>query len=278
MGFGRGFGQGFGQGFGRGRGYGYGRGIGAGRGEFSGFSCVKFIFFGFNVIFWLLGCAILGIGIWLQVSKSAYTSMSPSLSFVSATVLCIAAGVLVLVVGFFGCCGAIMENKCLLMTYFVLVVVIFILEIVVGVLAFIYKNDIEKVLGQELLKGIEKDYPATEGEPDEHNLRAGWALIQTKFECCGVYNYSDWYKRAGWPTGYYVPAECCRINSTECNTKDTPDNWYKKACLPVIQSMLRQNLYIIGIVAISIGVIQILGLVASMAMFCCLRQDKYYDE
>lgn len=48
-----GFGQGFGQGYGRGHGYGYGRGIGAGRGEFSGFSCIKFIFFGFNVIFWV---------------------------------------------------------------------------------------------------------------------------------------------------------------------------------------------------------------------------------
>ena len=48
---GRGAGIGFGRG--RGRGYGYGRGIGAGRGDFSGYCCVKFIFFGFNVIFWV---------------------------------------------------------------------------------------------------------------------------------------------------------------------------------------------------------------------------------
>lgn len=275
MGFGKGFGQGFGQGFGRGRGYGYGRGIGAGRGEFSGFSCVKFIFFGFNVIFWLLGCAILGIGIWLQVSKNAATSLSPSLNFFSATVLCITAGVLVLVVGFFGCCGAIMENKCLLMTYFVLVVVIFILEIVVGVLAFIYKSDIEKVLGVELLNGIRKNYP-TDADPDTYNLRSGWKFIQTTFECCGVNNATDWFKSSGWQEKDQVPPECCRINTTDC--QENADHWYKKACLPVMQNLLRQNLYIIGIVAISIGVIQILGLVASMAMFCCLRQDKYYDE
>jgi hypothetical protein len=48
-----GFGKGFGFGYGRGRGYGYGRGVGNGRGEFSGYSCVKFIFFGFNVLFWV---------------------------------------------------------------------------------------------------------------------------------------------------------------------------------------------------------------------------------
>ena len=45
--------MGFGRGFGFGRGYGYGRGIGAGRGGVSGFSCIKFFFFGFNVLFWV---------------------------------------------------------------------------------------------------------------------------------------------------------------------------------------------------------------------------------
>ena len=52
-----GFGNGRGFGFGRGRGYGYGRGIGEGKGEgkggISGFSCVKFVFFAFNVLFWV---------------------------------------------------------------------------------------------------------------------------------------------------------------------------------------------------------------------------------
>jgi len=48
-----GLGRGFGRGLGRGWGYGYGRGFGLGSGAFSGYSCVKFVFFGFNVIFWV---------------------------------------------------------------------------------------------------------------------------------------------------------------------------------------------------------------------------------
>lgn len=64
----------------------------------------------------LLGCAILGIGIWLQVSKGAYASLAPSYNVLSATIMLILAGVLVLIVGFFGCCGAIMESKCMLVT------------------------------------------------------------------------------------------------------------------------------------------------------------------
>ena len=45
--------MGFGRGLGLGWGYGYGRGLGQGSGAFSGYSCVKFVFFGFNVIFWV---------------------------------------------------------------------------------------------------------------------------------------------------------------------------------------------------------------------------------
>jgi len=69
-----------------------------------------------NCCWQLLGCAILGIGIWLQVSKAAYASLAPSYNVLSATILLISAGVLVLIIGFFGCCGAIMESKCMLVT------------------------------------------------------------------------------------------------------------------------------------------------------------------
>lgn len=276
-----GIGKGIGYGYGSGKGYGYGRGIGSGRGEFSGYSCVKFVFFGFNVIFWLLGCAILGVGIWLQVSKGSYTSLAPSFNVLSATVLCIAAGILVLVIGFFGCCGAIMENKCMLITYFILVVVIFILEVVAGFLAFYYRADIESVLSHELKEGIRLKYPA-DNDPDETGLRTGWAMIQAELHCCGVENYTNWYDSSAWPGHNYVPLECCIFENghapTDCNKSGDPSKWHQKGCLTAVKNNIRHNLYVVGIVAIVIGVVQILGLLASMVLFCCLRMDKFYDE
>ena len=56
-----GLGSGFGRGRGCGWGYGYGRGFGQGSGAFSGYSCVKFIFFGFNVIFWVSHLRIISV-------------------------------------------------------------------------------------------------------------------------------------------------------------------------------------------------------------------------
>jgi len=63
--------------------------------------------------------------------------------------------------------------------YFVLVVVIFVLEIVAGVLAFVFRHDIEKKLYQELVDGIRKHYPQ-DSQPDPEGLRATWGFLQSE--------------------------------------------------------------------------------------------------
>lgn len=258
-----------------GYGRGYGRGKGNGSGRFSGYTCVKFLFFGFNALFWLLGCAILGIGIWLHISKGPYASIAPSFDFLSATALCIAAGIIVLVVGFFGCCGAIMENQCMLLTYFLLVVVIFILEIVAGILAFVYRDEMGGLFKSELTKGIKENYPE-ENQRDEEGLRKAWDEVQTYFQCCGVSNYSDWYNSHGWPGRQWVPHSCCKDRS-DCGKAAQPGDLYGKGCLEEVKFWFKRHLYIVGVVGITMGVIQVLGMVAAMALFCCLRNEKYYE-
>ena len=59
-----------------------------------------------------------------------------------------------------------------------LVVMIFILEVVAGALVFVYRGDIEKVLCDELVRGIHNKYPANE-DPDENGLKAAWDAVQT---------------------------------------------------------------------------------------------------
>jgi len=63
--------------------------------------------------------------------------------------------------------------------YFALVVLIFVMEITAGVLAFVYRRDIENFLYKELMTGISKHYPH-ESEPDTDGLRATWSFLQTE--------------------------------------------------------------------------------------------------
>ena len=59
---------------------------------------------------------MLGVGIWLHVSEEveSYSDVTPDENYFSVTSICIAAGCVMIVVSFFGCCGAVMENKCML--------------------------------------------------------------------------------------------------------------------------------------------------------------------
>uniref|UniRef100_A0A8C0TG32 Tetraspanin n=1 Tax=Canis lupus familiaris TaxID=9615 RepID=A0A8C0TG32_CANLF len=115
---------------------------------------VKFLMFAFNLLFWLGGCGILGVGIWLAATQGNFATLSSSFPSLSAANLLIVTGTFVMAIGFVGCIGAIKEHKCLLLTFFVTLLLVLLLE-VVTVLFFAYTD---------------------------------------KFRCCGVSNYTDWFE------------------------------------------------------------------------------------
>ena len=82
----------------------------------SGFLTTKLIFV---FPFQLLGCAILGVGIWVLFDKnfSKYVDNSEHFNMLyTGAYVFIAVGLIIMIVGFFGCCGAIRENQCMLGT------------------------------------------------------------------------------------------------------------------------------------------------------------------
>ncbi|PSN47126.1 hypothetical protein C0J52_14495 [Blattella germanica] len=80
-----------------------------------GMSCVKYLLFVFNLIFLITGIAILAIGGIIQDFYSDYSDLLHGKFFV-APVLLLVVGVIIFIVAFFGCCGAIKENHCMIMT------------------------------------------------------------------------------------------------------------------------------------------------------------------
>jgi len=67
-----------------------------------------------ELLFQLLGCGVLTVGIWMHVNQAPYSVLLPNTSFLSATVLTICTGAILFVVGFCGCLGAILESQCVL--------------------------------------------------------------------------------------------------------------------------------------------------------------------
>ncbi|OCT56754.1 hypothetical protein XELAEV_18004439mg [Xenopus laevis] len=85
------------------------------------FSFLKTMMFVFNGIIFLGGVAVLGIGIWVKVDGGSFLqilgSAAPQLmQVVNVGYLCIAVGGFLILIGFLGCCGAIKESRCMLMS------------------------------------------------------------------------------------------------------------------------------------------------------------------
>ncbi|KAF6024413.1 TSPAN8 [Bugula neritina] len=92
--------------------------MGSGSGLSGCFACIKYLMFAFNFIFWLIGCALVGFGIWVLVDDT-FKELAADTSFAAlqyAGIGIIVVGCVIMIIGFFGCCGAIRESKCLLVS------------------------------------------------------------------------------------------------------------------------------------------------------------------
>lgn len=234
---------------------------------------MRHVFCSLNVFVWLAGCAILGVGIWLRLAYEGYTNLLPQYSLMSADCTFIAIGVITFVVAFFGCCGAWFQSHCMLVTYFSLVIVMFLVEFMFATLAFAFRSWLGAFMVEELQSGIRHHYN-TSSTNALHNL---WSHVHKEFRCCGVVEYTDWYKISAWPKESWVPNSCCLpdyANNTDCGHSGSADMWYPKGCSEQVQMWFLDRLHIVGIVGLVVAFIQLFGLISSMLLFCTVRHKR----
>ena len=92
-------------------------------------SLFKTIIMLFNLIFALVGLVLIGFGIYLQLGAKDYLNFLGD-NYTNTPVFIIILGAIIFVVAFFGCCGAIKENKCMMYTYGLLLFIILIAQVI----------------------------------------------------------------------------------------------------------------------------------------------------
>ncbi|XP_071099933.1 CD9 antigen-like isoform X2 [Haliotis cracherodii] len=213
------------------------------------YTCIKYLMFAFNFLFWLLGMAILAIGIWVRVDPNFSQYMDQTVSsnptYVAAY-LFIAVGCVVVVIGFFGCCGAIRESQCLLGLFFISLFIIFCVLLGAGIYCVVQKDSIKDLVGDFLQKSVD-DYR------ERQQAKEAMDNIQKNLECCGAKTGSEDY-----PIATGVPETCKPVN-------------YKRPCAEKLFKTLSSHLIIVAGVAIGIALIMILGMIFSMVLCCAIR-------
>ncbi|OXB59819.1 hypothetical protein ASZ78_007302 [Callipepla squamata] len=142
--------------------------------------CLKYSMFIFNFLFWVCGCVILGVSIWIRVSKDAQEALdiNSSSMFVAVDVL-IAVGSIIMILGFLGCCGAIKESRCMLILFFIGLLLILILQVTGGVLGAVYKPQLEKGLNLTLTEAVNLLKGNTE---NAKQVQESWQKFQLQSE------------------------------------------------------------------------------------------------
>ncbi|XP_040271656.1 tetraspanin-8 [Bufo bufo] len=212
--------------------------------------CLKYSMFIFNFLFWVCGCIILGVSIWLRVSSDAQQKFNIQGSgLLSAIDVMIAVGSIIMVLGFFGCCGAIKESRCLLLLFFIGLFLILALQITAGILGVVYKPQLEAKINQTLHELM----PLNQQSED---LKQALEKIQEESKCCGlVKGITDW--------GNTIPKSClCSPPNTCAST------YYKETCSSVLVDYYQKNLIIIIGIAFGLAAVELFGLGFSMTLYC----------
>jgi len=218
-------------------------------------TCIRYLLFIFNFLFWLIGCVILSLGIWLVVDPSSLGDAADKLRFGGYGF--IAVGSIIMIIGFFGCCGAMRESQCLLATFFVFLLIIFLILLGLGIFAVVYRKEFE----DEVVKDMNTTYISYAKKYKQGGKEKTTVDEQNKaFQCCG---YKDMEHRQNDFDGAWPEFEGCK-NSTTPFCPDAFSNTFK---------LLKGHLVILGAVALGVALVLLLGMIFSMMLCCAIRDN-----
>ncbi|CAG9760585.1 unnamed protein product [Ceutorhynchus assimilis] len=245
--------------------------------ETCGMSFIKYLLFVFNLIFAISGLGIIIAGGLVLSDVSDFTHFTTS-DLLGPPIVLIVAGSIVFIIAFLGCFGAIRESYKMLLTFAGLMVVIFILELAVGIAAAVYKGDFEG--------GLKKTLRASMSNYTENNVeQVAWDKLQKKFKCCGIDKPTDW----SLPSSAPWPKSCCYELSADdqsrkpenetpkedsyCQTQSYGAYVYSTGCFQKVKDKIEINAKVLIGVGIGIAFIQVVGIFLACWLAYTIRQE-----
>ncbi|XP_022094336.1 tetraspanin-33-like [Acanthaster planci] len=254
--------------------------------------CIKYTLFVINFLLWVFSICLIVIGVWALIERQNTIYITSYLDvFTEPSIVLIVVGSIAFILGFTGFLGALRENCCLLMFFYLFMLLIFILEVVAGILAFVYSGNFYNTVDEIIERSIAR-YRI------DGDLTNFIDFSQRTLGCCGGdggssgRSYSDWSLNRYFnctptnpsPERCGVPYSCCMdkqdpngdstIINTQCgfNTQEkvqaeVSDVIYTSSCVDKFLVFVNQKSYIVGLTVFGVAVVQLL--VMLLAFFLC---------
>ncbi|XP_014241297.1 CD151 antigen-like [Cimex lectularius] len=230
----------------------------------------KNFFHVYNFIFFLAGCGVIAVGLWTILTKHEYIPLLTNLTYPLAAYVLVIAGCLTLIGVFIGCCSVQKENRCFIILYTFLLLLIFLIEVMVGMLSYVYRDQVEVELKHNLNATFVENYGVS--------LKITLAIdkMQQEYKCCGATSFENWqysrWKLEGNVTND-VPDSCCKSMSFGCGASSHPSNIPYSGCIHKFSEVLMQQLVIICAVGLGLSVIPIFGMLLSCFLYFKLKDS-----
>lgn len=228
--------------------------------------CIKYLMFVFNLLFVITGIILVSIG---SVVLEQYNNYEHFLDnkFLSVPTLLVVIGSIIFFIAFFGCCGAIRENYCMVVTFTSLMIIIFIMELSGGISGYVLRNRAIDVIEVKMEETMKKYGPNQE-------ISLIWDKLQNNFDCCGLHDYKDWNKIF---ENSSLPRTCCEfkagiLEGNNCYSNMTSDI-KPTGCLEAFGNFVKGHAVQLGGAGIGIAFVQILGIWFSIILARSIRSS-----
>jgi len=154
----------------------------------------KLVLFILNFIVFAIGTAVIVVASLVLAHSSDFSTFLHG-GAVTVPVILLCCGVFVMLLGFFGCFGALKQSPCLLNTYAIIVLVLVMAQIGVGVYAGVERVSIKDTVSDGMIQIFDQYVGGTDVQKMDELSKAIDAS-QHSLKCCGVFGYSDWYNKS----------------------------------------------------------------------------------
>ncbi|KAM7230764.1 hypothetical protein CapIbe_018254 [Capra ibex] len=228
-----------------------------------------------NLIFWGAAGILCYVGAYVFITYDDYDHFFEDVYTLIPAVVIIAVGALLFIIGLIGCCATIRESRCGLATFVIILLLVFVTEVVVVVLGYVYRAKVEN----EVDRSIQKVYKTYNGTNPDAASRA-IDYVQRQLHCCGIHNYSDW-ENTDWfkeTKNQSVPLSCCRETASSCNgSLAHPADLYAEGCEALVVKKLQEIMMHVIWAALAFAAIQLLGMLCACIVLCRRSRDPAYE-
>lgn len=216
-------------------------------------SCLKSLVVTLHFLCWLCGAFVVAFGEF-QMMHSRFASLVTTFWPIYPANTLVVTGTIVTCVCYLGVLGGMKENRCMLITFYVLLFLLMLVELAMACVFFVYAREIDTYFETDLTHSLEIYMQSSEG--GNQTIKDDFDAVQYLFKCCGVHGPNDWKGN--------VPLSCC--TEDPCNIANQP-NW-QEGCLLKLMNWFASNYLSTASGVVTMFMIQFACLTVTFPLFC----------